>query len=72
LAPRKKTKKSESEVATEAYKVLQENLMDALRELKKVSSFAHAKEYAKGTKQRLDETIASMGKEEQEEEKEAA
>jgi hypothetical protein len=59
-------------MAAKAYKALQEKLLDALSELKEVSSFAHAKEYAKGTKQRLDETIASMGKEEQEEEKEAA
>ena len=46
--------------------------MDALRELKEVSSLAHAKDYVKKTKQRLDETIASMTVEDKEEEKEAA
>jgi hypothetical protein len=72
LEPRKKNEKSGADVAAKAYKDLQENLLDALGELKKVSSLAHAKEYAKGTKQRLDEAIATLGKEEAEEEKEAA
>jgi ParB-like chromosome segregation protein Spo0J len=62
----RRNKKSEADVAAEAYKALQEKLVDALTELKEVSSFAHAKEYAKGTKERLDETIAGMGTEDAE------
>jgi len=68
----RKNEKSEADVATKAYTNLQEKLMDALRELKEVSSLAHAKDYVKKTKQRLDETIASMTVEDKEEEKEAA
>jgi ParB-like chromosome segregation protein Spo0J len=64
--PPRKNEKSAADLATKAYTDLQEKLMDGLRELKEVSSLAHAKEYAKKTKQRLDETIESMTKEDAE------
>jgi len=42
---------------------LQEKLIDALDDLKRVSSFAHAEEYAEKTKERIDETIKAMREE---------
>ena len=68
----RKSQKTEAEVAAEVYKNLQEQLIDALRELAKASSFPHAKEKSEETKRRLDETIESMKKEEDEKVKKAA
>jgi ParB-like chromosome segregation protein Spo0J len=59
-----KDKKQTAQAATKAYHALQEKLVDALSELKEVSSFAHAEEYAEKTKERLDQAIDGMRKEE--------
>ena len=56
----KSKKQTKAEIAAKAYHALQEKLIDALGELKEVSSFAHAHEYAEKTKTRLDETIEAM------------
>jgi hypothetical protein len=52
--------------AAKAYHALQEKLIDALSDLGKVSSLTHARECAKSTKTRLDETIETLRKEEKE------
>ena len=56
----KDKKQTDAQAATKAYHALQEKLVDALGELKDVSSFAHAEEYAEKTKERIDETIEAM------------
>jgi hypothetical protein len=50
--------------AAKAYHALQERLVDALGNLKEASSFSHAKEYAEKTKERLDQTLEGLRKEE--------
>jgi hypothetical protein len=60
-------KQTKADVAAKAYHALQEKLIDALSDLGKVSSLAHARECAKSTKTRLDETIETLRKEEVEE-----
>jgi phosphate uptake regulator len=50
--------------AAKAYHALQEQLVDALGNLREASSFSHAKEYAEKTKERLDVTLEGMRKEE--------
>jgi ParB-like chromosome segregation protein Spo0J len=65
-AGRKQPKKksgTKTRTAAQVYHAVQEQLIDALQEL---SSIEHAEEHAEKTKTRLDETIASMRKEERE------
>ena len=59
----KDKKQTDAQAATKAYHALQEKLIDALDDLKQVSSFAHAEEYAEKTKERIDETIKAMREE---------
>src|SRR6516165_7209049 len=59
----KDKKQTDAQAATKAYHALQEKLIDALDDLKRVSSFAHAEEYAEKTKERIDETIKAMREE---------
>ena len=61
--PKNKKKPSKPRSAKQVYHVCQEQLIDALMEF---SSADHAEEHAEETKSRLDETIASMRKEEKE------
>src|SRR5262249_31381065 len=60
---RKKSGKPKVRSAKQVYHACQEQLIDALLEF---SSADHAEEHAEETKTRLDETIASMRKEEKE------
>jgi ParB-like chromosome segregation protein Spo0J len=59
--PKKKSGKPKVHSAKQVYHACQEQLIDALMEF---SSADHAEEHAEETKSRLDETIASMRKEE--------
>jgi hypothetical protein len=59
-----KTEEEEAaDVAARSYSTLQEKLLDALTDLKEASSFGHAKEKAKETKERIDAAIENMKKE---------
>lgn len=62
---KRKGKQTEAQAAAKAYYALQEKLIDALGNLKELSSFSHALEYAEKTKARLDETIKAMQQETQ-------
>jgi ParB-like chromosome segregation protein Spo0J len=63
---------TDAKTATNAYSVLEEHLLDALQDLKALSSFAHADEYAQGTIEKLQEKLNEMQEEAEEEKDEAA
>src|SRR5262249_26193047 len=63
----KDKKQTDAQAATRAYHALQEKLIDALGELREVSSLAHAEEYEEKTKERIDETIEAMREEKEQE-----
>jgi hypothetical protein len=58
--------------AMNAYGVLEEHLLDALEDLNRFSSFAHAEEYAQRTIEKLEEKLGEMQPEEEAEEEAAA
>jgi hypothetical protein len=58
---------TDAKTAINAYSVLEEHLLDALRDLNDHSSFAHADEYAQGTIEKLQEKLSKMQPEEEEE-----
>jgi hypothetical protein len=59
---------TDAKTATNAYSVLEEHLLDALRDLNDHSSFAHADEYAQRTIEKLQEKLEEMQPEEEEQE----
>jgi predicted transcriptional regulator len=56
---------TDAKTATNAYSVLEEHLLDALQDLKDLSSFAHADEYAQRTIEKLQEKLSEMQPEEE-------
>jgi ParB-like chromosome segregation protein Spo0J len=54
--------------ALNAYSVLEEHLLDALRDIEEFSSFGHAEEYADRTKGKIEETIDKLRPQEETEE----
>jgi hypothetical protein len=57
----------DAKTATNAYSVLEGHILDALQDLNNFSSFAHADEYAQRTIEKLQEKLAEMQPEEEEE-----